>query len=47
MQYTYCTKIGVANQVTFEDGGILLQHQFIFPIEYFQVMDGPPCILDL
>ena len=47
MQYTYCTKFGVANQVTFEDFWIWLHHQFVFPIEYFQVMAGPPCILDL
>ena len=47
MQYTYCTKFGVANQVTFKDCGIWLHHKFIFPIEYFQVMAGPRCIFDL
>ena len=40
--YVDNANLDVPIQVTFENCGIWLHHQFIFPIEYFQAMAGPP-----
>ena len=40
-------KIWCCKSSDFKDRGIWLHHQFIFPIEYFQVMAGAGFIFDL
>ena len=43
--YVDNANLDVPIQVTFENCGIRLHHQFTSPIKYFQAMAGPPCKL--